>query len=109
MLPLSYSIQYFNLRCFTLKLMTCVCVCAGCEDCQKSHEGDCEEHGPLRRVADTEVSTRARRSLPHILELRDTDDHTGKYGFVKSPSFYTVSSKTLVVSYRIDYLKFSSI
>ncbi|KAK4305763.1 hypothetical protein Pmani_022354 [Petrolisthes manimaculis] len=50
-----------------------------CEDCQKSHEGDCEEHGPLRRVADTEVSTRARRSLPHILELRDSDDHTGVY------------------------------
>ncbi|XP_045621191.2 zinc finger protein PLAG1 isoform X1 [Procambarus clarkii] len=50
-----------------------------CEDCQKSHEGDCEEHGPLKIVADTEVSTRARRSIPHILQLREEDTYTGVY------------------------------
>ncbi|KAG7176937.1 PR domain zinc finger protein 15-like, partial [Homarus americanus] len=50
-----------------------------CEDCQKSHEGDCEEHGPLKKVADTEVSTRARRSIPHILQLKEEDTHTGVY------------------------------
>ncbi|KAK7078424.1 Zinc finger protein plag1, partial [Halocaridina rubra] len=50
-----------------------------CEDCQQGHEGDCEEHGPLRRVADTEVSTRARRSIPHLLMLKDEVTHTGVY------------------------------
>ncbi|XP_063597531.1 zinc finger protein PLAG1-like isoform X1 [Penaeus indicus] len=50
-----------------------------CEDCQKGHEGDCEEHGPLTKVADTEVSTRARRSIPHILKLKEDIAHTGVY------------------------------
>ncbi|XP_068226668.1 zinc finger protein PLAG1-like isoform X1 [Palaemon carinicauda] len=50
-----------------------------CEDCQQSLEGDCEEHGPLQKVADTEVSTRARRSIPHVLLLKDEVTHTGVY------------------------------
>nr|XP_027218631.1 PR domain zinc finger protein 4-like [Penaeus vannamei] len=39
----------------------------------------CEEHGPLTKVADTEVSTRARRSIPHILKLKEDIAHTGVY------------------------------
>lgn len=50
----------------------------GCEDCQTSQEGDCQRHGPLKKVADTEVSTRARRSIPHILQLKEEASHIGK-------------------------------
>lgn len=54
----------------------------GCEDCQTSQEGDCEKHGPLKKVADTEVSTRARRSIPHILQLKEEASHTGMTFFL---------------------------
>ncbi|XP_076038526.1 uncharacterized protein LOC143023793 [Oratosquilla oratoria] len=50
-----------------------------CEDCQQGYDGDCEEHGPLTPVADTSVSTRARRSTPHVLELRETLHWTGVF------------------------------
>lgn len=50
---------------------------SGCEDCQTSQEGDCQKHGPLKKVADTEVSTRARRSIPHILQLKEEASHIG--------------------------------
>uniref|UniRef100_A0A6A7G8K7 Protein sister of odd and bowel-like n=2 Tax=Hirondellea gigas TaxID=1518452 RepID=A0A6A7G8K7_9CRUS len=50
-----------------------------CEDCQVGYEGDCVRHGPLTRVRDTEVDTRARRSIPTILQLRDQQDFTGVY------------------------------
>lgn len=50
-----------------------------CEDCQTGYDGDCVEHGPLTQVADTEVSTRARRSIPHVLELKEQPQQIGVF------------------------------
>lgn len=70
---------------------------SGCEDCQTSQEGDCQKHGPLKKVADTEVSTRARRSIPHILQLKEEASCTGmKIFFCVLSLVYKLSHKSLI-------------
>ncbi|XP_038056953.1 PR domain zinc finger protein 4-like isoform X9 [Patiria miniata] len=49
---------------------------AGCEDCGQSHLGDCPIHGPLLKVRDKSIPTRARLTLPHYLMLKDLELHT---------------------------------
>ncbi|KAH1173706.1 zinc finger protein PLAGL1 [Mauremys mutica] len=41
-----------------------------CEDCSKSLIGECRLHGPLFRVKDRVIPSRARLTLPHYLTLR---------------------------------------
>ncbi|XP_037749469.1 zinc finger protein PLAGL1 isoform X2 [Chelonia mydas] len=41
-----------------------------CEDCGKSLIGECKLHGPLIRVKDRVIPSRARLTLPHYLTLR---------------------------------------
>ncbi|XP_029766908.1 PR domain zinc finger protein 10-like [Terrapene carolina triunguis] len=43
---------------------------AGCEDCSKSLIGECKLHGPLIRVKDRVIPSRAHLTLPHYLTLR---------------------------------------
>ncbi|XP_038056944.1 PR domain zinc finger protein 10-like isoform X2 [Patiria miniata] len=47
-----------------------------CEDCGQSHLGDCPIHGPLLKVRDKSIPTRARLTLPHYLMLKDLELHT---------------------------------
>ncbi|XP_033644720.1 zinc finger protein PLAG1-like isoform X2 [Asterias rubens] len=47
-----------------------------CEDCGKSHMGDCPVHGPLLKVRDKVIPTRARLTLPHYLMLKELELRT---------------------------------
>ncbi|XP_022107805.1 zinc finger protein PLAG1-like isoform X2 [Acanthaster planci] len=47
-----------------------------CEDCGQSHLGDCPVHGPLLKVRDKSIPTRARLTLPHYLMLKDLELRT---------------------------------
>ena len=49
----------------------------GCEDCGQSHMGDCPVHGPLLRVRDKVIPSRARLTLPHYLVLKEMELRTG--------------------------------
>ncbi|XP_078503071.1 PR domain zinc finger protein 10-like [Lissotriton helveticus] len=48
-----------------------------CEDCGKSLQGECELHGPLIRVKDRIIPSRARLTLPHYLTLRILEIRAG--------------------------------
>ncbi|XP_069463727.1 zinc finger protein PLAGL1 isoform X2 [Ambystoma mexicanum] len=60
-----------------------------CEDCGKSLQGDCKLHGPLIRVKDRVIPSRARLTLPHYLTLRLLEMRAGNHQvlgvFAKKP------------------------
>nr|CAD7438812.1 unnamed protein product [Timema bartmani] len=43
---------------------------AGCNDCESWNEGECNQHGPLVVVPDSPTLTKARQSLPLLLQLK---------------------------------------
>eukprot|EP00057_Strongylocentrotus_purpuratus_P012710 XP_011667184.1 PREDICTED: PR domain zinc finger protein 4-like [Strongylocentrotus purpuratus] len=45
----------------------------GCEDCGQTHMGDCPVRGPLLRVQDKNLPSRARLTLPHYLVLKEME------------------------------------
>ncbi|XP_066999202.2 uncharacterized protein [Anabrus simplex] len=45
-----------------------------CDDCQHSNTGECNKHGALLVVSDSRLVSRARQSLPSLLELKISRD-----------------------------------
>ncbi|XP_033110077.1 zinc finger protein PLAG1-like [Anneissia japonica] len=48
-----------------------------CEDCGKSHVGECPVHGSLTRVRDKVIPSHARLTLPHHMVLKELELRTG--------------------------------
>ncbi|XP_071964764.1 uncharacterized protein [Antedon mediterranea] len=48
-----------------------------CEECGKSHIGDCPVHGSLTRVRDKVIPSHARLTLPHHMVLKELELRTG--------------------------------
>lgn len=42
----------------------------GCEDCAKSYAANCPSHGPLIKVRDREIPSKAKLTVPHMLSLK---------------------------------------
>lgn len=51
-------------------------IITGCDDCQQSIAGECNRHGALHIVSDSPVLSRARQSLPTVLEFRQSGEKT---------------------------------
>ncbi|XP_072170312.1 uncharacterized protein [Diadema setosum] len=49
----------------------------GCEDCGQTHMGDCPVRGPILRIRDKHLPSRARLTLPQYLVLKEVEVKTG--------------------------------